>query len=376
MGCYYTVRINYEGTLNDETLEAAGAKEDEIEAEERKKRSDDGDSQTTDTEPSHKADDTPLSTSRTQASTEEQAALELAQAEAKAIAAEEYLISQLALKPVSYALCLDTLGQNRRFTPSQLAFVNKYSLKLISTLERIDRAFFKDERKRRRELKKFNSSWFERRAQDENGEEESQDAAAKLLKQGRPTTEQDVAFFIRQNIISTGLRRMLLELKNFEVLRGPLIVARAALELLGYNTADMVDSTGVFCWRKIRNFFTDELITRIRALNPRDLDAMAKLPESAQPAALTNLVESLSVQELKDVNAVLAELLGFVLDAVALHAQQVQETKEEEEAKRKAEEEAEAERIAEEERLAAEEEEARRLAEEAASEEKSGEADE
>lgn len=358
MGCYYAVKINYKATLNDETLEAAASKEDDIEEEERKKRftGDADDNDSTDQASESKAETetgTPLASARS-VSAEEKAAQEQAQAEAKAIAAEQYLLSQLQLKEETYALCLDTLGQSRRFTPKQMAFVNTYSLQLIETLERIDRAFFKDERKRRRELKKFNASWFERRNQD-GDEEEQQDAAAKLLKQGKPTTEEDIKFFLRQNVIGTSLRRMMLEMRNFEVLRGPISVCKAALNLLGYTDDQLVDATGQISWRKVRVHFTDDLISKVRSLNPRDLEEIKKLPENAQPAALEAVCDNLNLEDLKDLNAVLAELYGFVQDSIALIRRAEQEERDAEEARRIAAEEAEAERLAEEERLRQEE---------------------
>jgi hypothetical protein len=47
--------------------------------------------------------------------------------------------------PRSLALCLDTCGQNRDFTPAQLALVRAASGWLQAALERTERARFKEE---------------------------------------------------------------------------------------------------------------------------------------------------------------------------------------------------------------------------------------
>lgn len=346
MGCYYAVKINYEATLSNDVLENAAVKEDELEEEARKAARDKADEEDADGEGDEGDEET-----KEEQSEVDKAASAKATAEAKAEAHEQALVSALKLEEVTYALCIDTLGQNRRLTPKQVAFINKFSLKLMAALERIDRAFFKDERKRRRELKKFSMTWGDRRADQE---EDTEELANKLQKRDSPQTTEDIRFLSRQQIIAGNslLKKMLLEHAKFEVLKGPIKVCQAFLCLLGWKMAD------IQTWRKVRSCFTEDLLTKVRAYNPRDLEAK-KEPE-ASSEALQSVLDEVNLEDIKDNNQVLAELYGYVQDALALTAKAEEEAREAAEQKRLEEEEAERERLEEEARLAAEEEERQR----------------
>jgi len=319
-GAYYAVKVNYASALTDDLLEQAVTKEDELEHEESAK-------------PKEREENDESEENRPVLTAEQKAEQEKAQAEAKATAMELALLSSMKLKDVVYAIGFDTLGQSKRFSTRQLQFITKYSLELIDTLVRLDRMFFKEERKRRRELRKFTQDWFLRRHEDEEG-----DLTSKLQKQGRPSTAEDVKFLSRQHLMSGNFTRSILEHKKFEVLKGPVKVVEAFLLLLGYEQKDlqMLNEPN---WRKMRALLDDALFERIRLHNPRNLDN-----KTVDAEKIGSMVDDVQFEDLKDRNAILAEMLGFVHDSVALTKQAKKEAEEAAEQKRLEAEAAEAER--------------------------------
>jgi len=337
MGAYYAVKVDYKTSLTDDLLNQAAAYEDEIEADERAKlqqQLDDNDDQDS------PADE--LTPGSELLSPEQKAENDQAEADAKQEAREVLLLSKLKLKDVTYAIGFDTLGQTKRFTVNQIKFINKYGLELIDTLERLDKELFKAERKRRRELKKFTIQWNERRSSHEEDEEES---IAKLQKQNKPFTTEDIKFNNRQTLLTTSLKRTLLEQKQFEVLHGPIAVLEAFLLLIGID-GESLKFLGETNWYKVRALLNEELLVKVKAHNPRagigeetpaaegkkDNEAESKVEkESSETPAVdvSGLIEGINIEELKETNAVLAELLGFVQDSIILKAKAKQEAADE-----------------------------------------------
>ncbi len=105
-------------------------------------------------------------------------------------------------------------------------------------------------------------------------------------------------------------------------------VVEAFLLLLGYEQKDlqMLNEPN---WRKMRALLDDALFERIRLHNPRNLDN-----KTVDAEKIGSMVDDVQFEDLKDRNAILAEMLGFVHDSVALTKQAKKEAEEAAEQKR------------------------------------------
>jgi len=83
---------------------------------------------------------------------EQREARNSAESERKAAEDEAALLSILDRKPVEYAVCLDTLSQNRRFSEQEVTFVRNACKALKNTLQRIDLDQFKHDMKKKDQL--------------------------------------------------------------------------------------------------------------------------------------------------------------------------------------------------------------------------------
>jgi len=309
--------------------------------------------------------------------TEEEREARLAkEAEEKRKQDEDELYARLTKHRRRYAICLDTLGQNRRFTSAEIQVITNICKVLRDTLQCLDREQFFAERKARVMIQEVFQAAPEKSEDDRR--EEIERVLEEAQKQGRELSRADAAFDNRHTQIMI-LRQQILELRSYNVLRGPIAVLQALFYLLGFKQEQVADSDNRPDWRLIRNLINDNLITKLDAYSPREalkekvavLEAEAeanpkkkskypvilKVFEDESSYASTKSLEALlanvDLEELRARNYILYELAGFVMDSIALLHQAFQEYVEEKKAERRRLRAEEARRRAEEEEAAA-----------------------
>lgn len=312
-GCYLAMHLGYEATLNDDVLEEAVLREQKIKEdrairEEEEEEDDEDEYEEKKPELDETADEKAVRLAKEQRVKDEED--------------ESLLLSELQLEQVEYALCLDTLDQNRRFTPEEVTKIKEYGKLLTSTLERIDRDMFKTERMRRAMLMEVNNN-----AEDEDHETKrnSFDAiAGQLEKLDRPAEEEDIQFTYRRNII-LSMRKILAEFRTYNVFRGPLEILQALLYLLGYTQDQVSDSKGSPSWKKVRVLFNDELFVKLKEYDPRNSPPRPKEDKYATIKNIRKLIGAHEYEDVRDKNYPLAEMFGYVIDALNVKRQQKEE---------------------------------------------------
>ena len=263
---------------------------------------------------------------------EEEEARQAKEDAARAIEEEEFMLTQLQRQPIEYALCLDTLGQNRRFSDEQLATITRYATLLQSKLQALDRASFTHQRKRRAALLEFNREVAELNEQgtlktEEEKAEELERCSDELEAMGKPMTEEDVVFKYRTELILGSLKQQIAEWAGQDVLRGSLAVLQAVFFLLGYPKKQVVDSAEQPEWRRMRKLLDGEqgdlFFAALRDYEPRATffeDVRDKTPEKlyTESVAVGKIVEPLEYEDVKARNYALSELLLWVREALAV----------------------------------------------------------
>jgi hypothetical protein len=176
------------------------------------------------------------------------------------------MLEVIPRKTVEYALCLDTLHKNRRFTEAEEAVVKRWATDLQQALARIDRKLFVDEVARRDALWRLSQEREADRTDDDVKKEIEAKRSAMLkewkaaekdaIRDGKefkspPVTAEDVSFRYRQEIVY-GLRNAIAEFRTYNVFKGPLSVMQALLYMLDYKQAQVCDAKGEPDWKKIR----------------------------------------------------------------------------------------------------------------------------
>ncbi len=269
--------------------------------------------------------------------TEEEKEARLAkEAEEKRKRDETKLISLLPKRQVRYALCLDTLGQTRRFTDAEVQLATKFAKKLQETLLRIDTETYKAERKARAMIAEVASTV------EEKSEDDRRDEIAQLIEEyrrsGEAVSAEDAAFQHRQGTL-LRLRQQVLELRSYNVLRGPIAVLQAALYLFETPQTLVADSDNRAEWPKVRALLNDDFLRKLEDYKPREafakkLEARAVAEAKAQAegrklkkgleekdnvhstASIAALISTIDYEDLRARNYVLAELFGFVTEAI------------------------------------------------------------
>lgn len=348
LGAYMAVHVKYEQALCSTALEdiadrereaaerAAEIAEERAAAEERGERYDDDDEEELDEDGNpiedEYDDDGNLIPRRRAADAVELTEEEKAAAAAAAAAAADAALVEATTKPnVHYAVCLDTLGQNRRFTPAQIADVMLYCKTLTATMTAIDRACFAQERTRRTALSATNAdeeaqvSLEDQQLQIDALQEEmavehaarvsaaaaeqqeredaaaaaaGDDAAAAPVEQTMvpPLTEEDVAFEYRKRIMASPLvKNAILAWRDAFVFRGPVEVVQAAMYMLGYAREECANVHNVPQWEsRMRRFCRegadDALCDRLQAFDPRAVVVRDAGNDFSQPRHIYELL--------------------------------------------------------------------------------------
>lgn len=373
LGAYFACRMNYESCLNGKTLEAAVEREGEImeaktKAEEDEKAKAEGGGEGEEGEGGEEEEDEEAKAAKEAAAKEEeerkaaeQAALEeklaaeteeereAREREEKAAldeANELYLVSHLPREPCDFAICMDTLGQNRQFNTEELELAKRFGKLLRQTMLRIDRALFKEERSKRKEMQEMNEAAPSKSVAEQ--EVEMATLAKELEKSGGAATAADVAFRYRQGVIVT-IKQLIAEFKSYNVFRGELKVLQCMFFLLDYPKNQVVDCDGKPQWKTMRGLFNDDLFQKLQAYDPREAQMRGAAQKHATLKALKKLLKGLDYDTLKTNNFPLAEIFAYVRDALGVKSTAKQERKDaaaalkaEEEAKKLEEEEAKA----------------------------------
>jgi hypothetical protein len=315
-GSYLAVRVRYQGTLNDECLDAAVR-----ESAAAREATDDASSNGSDTEESETDATEPSERKRGDKAevTEEQ---KVEQDAAKAAKKKEALLAAIPLKQMDFALCADTLGQNTRINNDQIAYLSKIALDLQKRLTAIDRTLFDKELAHRRALLDFNAKHQDTR-DEESRADDADDVASRLEKDDLPATTEDVAFKQRTTTLTSPAYRAFVvdEFSATRVFRGPVEVLQAFFYLLGFSKTQVCnDATGRASWVKMRALCTEEALERVKEHQPRAERKEAKQALDSTKS-LNRLVRDFTVAEVRDSNVVLSEILGFVKDSLALREQ-------------------------------------------------------
>lgn len=294
--------------------------------------------------------------------TEEEKSLRLSlEAEAKEKSDEDYLISKLPIVYQEYILCLDTLKQNRRFTENQLQNILRYSKLFTSTLERIDREYFKEERNKRATMITANKHFIANEKSESEREDEYERINEELETAGKPITAEDVSYRYRTDCI-LNMKSTISEWSTYIVFRGPLQIIQAVAYMLDYPTQAVVNASNRAEWSKIKLLLgSNEFFQLLNDYDPRQPQVRTDAEKHATVDSIKRLIQSINIdsEELKLINYPLYELRGWVLDALDVKRRAEKERKEAKRAAEKAARE-EQERLEEERRQQEEDEERKR----------------
>lgn len=311
LGSFFALRVNYEGTLNNESLDDAIAQAKEIaeaapaegdgDGEDADGGDEDGEGDEGDEKEAKEEEP------EDELTEEEKEAKAQAEAEAKAEADELLLQSRVKKTNVQYALCLDTKGSNYQFSAEELATVKKYGAALQDTLLRLDRKFFVQEREVRAKAAEWAATY------TAPTEEEVGAAVAELAKEAPSETDAKFQYYRQQ---ATDLKEQLTGLSEQVVCKGPAKVVQAVAYLLGYESEQVSGRNNVADWDKIRKILDEDFAGKLEAYDPRS--APKDAPAYAKPDALEKLLEGVAPEEVQAASIPLAVLLHFTLTATAV----------------------------------------------------------
>jgi len=274
-------------------------------------------------------------------------------------AEEEFIIQHINRPLISYALCLDTLGGvggsasgvagvPRRFSDEQMESIQKAAKKLQQKLVELDRAAFTIQRQKRKQLLEFQRDVLASlsgggneedgsgaggepvglaqgvlRSEEEKAEEMDR-ISDELEQAGKHNTDEDVAYAYRTELILTNFKPFLSEYgEHMSGIRGPMEILQAVFYLLGYPKSAVIDAQGQPEWSRMRQLFSgegEEFFGKLRDYDPRatSFDSVSKEDRYTQSPAVSKLIESLNVEEVRERNYILSELLLWVRDVLAV----------------------------------------------------------
>jgi hypothetical protein len=234
---------------------------------------------------------------------------------------EQRLVDALNKKSVQYCVTFDTCGQARRFTSAELETMQSLCRELRNALIRIDRDLFRAERKVRT-LFEQKAALLPQKTAEERADEISDLAKLMEEKAGASVDKELVAYKHRQSVLSK-LQDHIVDFKTYNCFKGPLPVLHCLFLMLGYKQQELADTDGVPQWSLIKKKLNDALFTKIAEYNPRmptlkDKKKGEKVPAHLTIKALQEMVKPFTFDGLKERNYPLAEVLGFVKDALRL----------------------------------------------------------
>lgn len=260
------------------------------------------------------------------------------QAEEAAQKAEAELLETIGKRTVEYAVCADTLGQNRRFSDAELAEVMRFTALLQTTLIRIDRKLFLEELARRDALAKYGA---ENEKNEEDVAAEIEEKRLAWLKEHKDQKDakqspEEAAFRYRKDVVYS-LRAAIAEFRTYNVFKGPLQVLQCLFYMLDYTQVQVADKDNVADWKRMRLLFSEPLFNAILAYDPTVEQVRGRANAYAKIKNLQKLLKGITYDQLKQQNLPLAELFAYIDDALKLKKRARDERKKAEDARKAAE---------------------------------------
>eukprot|EP00903_Cladosiphon_okamuranus_P011859 g11140.t1 len=217
--------------------------------------------------------------------------------------------------PVQLVLCIDTMGQGRCFSSSEIAWAKSWVAKMKAGIEALECRMFDDETALIPSLK--GSEAADVLSKVNEGEEE---AIAEALAELEPGTPEDEKERISKTIRYRVKRKAVEAVGDLVGLMGKLNLAppstvldvlERALVLVGKAKADLCDNRGALDWvGKVRMVLSTELVPLISTFNAED-------PASAVLAAeIKEEVESIDAEAVKASNIPALAILEWMSSAI------------------------------------------------------------
>ena len=262
---------------------------------------------------------------------EEKAAREEVEKREREEKEERELVASLVKRNIAYAVCFDTLGQNRRLSESEQATLLQWVEQLNGAVQRLDLQGFVEERKSYRAFLTWQLTRTQAEAEKGGAEEEAKADKEKLRATRKaanePSTPQDVDFaYLTNNLsdIAPGLEL----LTQTAVLRGGNVGAfQAALHLTGTAAAVCGDWEGKAEWEEVRGRLNEQWWETVKAYRPRDDEDEARMKRVKQWLA------GVDEEKVRERNAVTAAVLAWVRAVLAVRARVHRERRQEKERK-------------------------------------------
>ncbi|CAM9257044.1 unnamed protein product [Ectocarpus sp. 12 AP-2014] len=217
--------------------------------------------------------------------------------------------------PVQLVLSIDTIGQGRCFTSSDILWAKSLAAKVKANVEALECRMFEDEAALIPSLR--GSEVTDLVAKVTEGEETAVAEALALLEPGTPEDEKDrVTKTIQYRIKTKAVEAVgdLVSLMGKLNLAPPvavLDVLERALLLVGKDRADLCDSRGALDWvAKMRMVVSMELVPAISAFNAEDPASAVRAGEAKEA------VESMDAESVKASNVPALVVLEWMSSAI------------------------------------------------------------
>jgi len=178
-------------------------------------------------------------------------------------------------RPVSYVVCMDTLGQDREFTPEQKNHVTEMIKKYKNQWEERERIRLTSDRKLKEEERAKDTEFIDKSMAAVHDEEE------KLVEEQMTTVSEEMSeedkkarekllhceYKIKQ-ITAGNFKDRVLALSNYNVVKMPRIM-QTLFYLLGYTKDQICEpDTNKLFWKKARVQWNEALLTALKSYTP------------------------------------------------------------------------------------------------------------
>ena len=188
---------------------------------------------------------------------------------------EEVKEPEYKTKPLSYVVCLDTLGQDRQFTPEQQACVKETIKKYKLQWEERERLRLTSDRKLREEEKDKDAEFSEKglialqEEEDKLVEEQVATIPEELGEEEKKVREKSLRMDQRMKQIVTGqFKERILIFQKYNVIKMSRIM-QTLFYLLGYTKEEICEpETNKLFWKKAKTLWTEELLQKYHDYTP------------------------------------------------------------------------------------------------------------
>eukprot|EP01022_Parablepharisma_sp_SALTPOND_P015998 TRINITY_DN2300_c0_g1_i1.p1 TRINITY_DN2300_c0_g1~~TRINITY_DN2300_c0_g1_i1.p1 ORF type:complete len:516 (+),score=106.09 TRINITY_DN2300_c0_g1_i1:2776-4323(+) len=188
---------------------------------------------------------------------------------------EEVKEPEYQTKPLSYVICLDTLGQDREFTSEQKAFVLETIKKYKQMWEENEKARLTSDRKLKEEEKEKDTEFNEKLAAGIQEEEDKVvDEKVAVIpedvgEEEKRAREKLIRWEHKVKQITSGpLKDKVLELNKYNVVKMTRIM-QTLFYLLGFKREDLCEpETNKLFWKKARKIWNEGLLDKFQEYTP------------------------------------------------------------------------------------------------------------